>query len=391
MIDAIVAGHLCLDIIPTILGRGPVVAGRMVEAGPAALATGGAVSNTGLALHRLGLEVALAGKIGDDFFGGAIRDVIARHSPALAASLLLAPGQSSSYTVILSPPATDRTFIHHVGTNAGFGSADLPDALLSSARLLHLGYPPLLPRLCADDGAELAEIFRRAKALGLTTSLDMTMPDPSGATGSFDWRAILANVLPHTDLLLPSVEEMLLMLDRPAFERHASDASGAVDVARVPPEVVVALGDTLLGLGAKLVMLKLGHRGFYLRSHDLGDIGRAAPASPDGWSTRQRWAPCFAAALVGTTGAGDATVAGLLAGLLRGASLDDSLLLAAAVGACSVEAADAVSGVRGWEATRQRLAAPWPQQPTGVDALPGWIYADNLRVWVGPADGMTHR
>ena len=53
----VVAGHICLDIIPTFAQRAGGVAelfnpGALIEVGPVVLSTGGAVSNTGLALHK---------------------------------------------------------------------------------------------------------------------------------------------------------------------------------------------------------------------------------------------------------------------------------------------------------------------------------------------------
>lgn len=58
------AGHICLDVIPAFkqgaasLGE-LLVPGKLVDVGPAVLATGGAVANTGLALHRLGVHTRL--------------------------------------------------------------------------------------------------------------------------------------------------------------------------------------------------------------------------------------------------------------------------------------------------------------------------------------------
>lgn len=65
------AGHLCLDIIATFDVRAGVLAnwllpGKLIEVGPAVVAPGGAVANTGLALHQLGVAAALVGKVGTD-------------------------------------------------------------------------------------------------------------------------------------------------------------------------------------------------------------------------------------------------------------------------------------------------------------------------------------
>jgi sugar/nucleoside kinase (ribokinase family) len=83
--------------------------------------------------------------------------------------------------------------------------------------------------------------------------------------------------------------------------------------------------------------------------------------------------------LVGTTGAGDATIAGFLAAVLRNASPERALTIAAAVGACNVEAADALSGVRTWEETLARIDAGWQRAPFSIE---GWR-VDTDGVWHG--------
>ena len=93
--EAIVAGHICLDIIPAFKSRVALpqdffVPGDLVKIGPAVVATGGAVSNTGLALHRLGVPTRLMGKVGDDLFGRAIVDIVRGVAPELAAGMIVA-------------------------------------------------------------------------------------------------------------------------------------------------------------------------------------------------------------------------------------------------------------------------------------------------------------
>ncbi len=61
-----VAGHICLDIIPDLLGQIDFVSmlqpGHLLNIGQAVMVPGGAVSNTGLALHKLGIETRLIAK-----------------------------------------------------------------------------------------------------------------------------------------------------------------------------------------------------------------------------------------------------------------------------------------------------------------------------------------
>jgi sugar/nucleoside kinase (ribokinase family) len=143
----VVAGHLCLDIIPDLSGSpsGATLAdilrpGQLVNVGPATLSTGGAVSNTGLALHRLGVPVRLMGKIGNDLFGQAIHALITQLSPELGEGLLVVPGETSSYTVIINTAGIDRTFLHCTGANDTFDAADVDLEALTGVHILHFGY-----------------------------------------------------------------------------------------------------------------------------------------------------------------------------------------------------------------------------------------------------------
>lgn len=387
----IVAGHTCLDVIPTLPESHKslstlLVPGGLVNTGPMVLATGGAVSNTGLALHRLGVPVRLMGKLGDDTFGRATLDVFRSYDPALADGMLIAAGEYSSYTVILSSPGVDRTFLHYPGPNDTFTAADVSDEALTGARIFHFGYPPLMRRMYLDQGRELAMLFCRVRAHGLVTSLDMTKPDPDSAAGQIDWPALLANALPHVDLFLPSVEEILLMVDRAGYNRleQAGDVLSQVD-----GDMLSHLGEKLLDWGVAVVVLKLGSQGIYLRTTKdtarLRDVGARLNLDARAWTNRELLVPTFRANLVGTTGAGDCAIAGFLAGLLEAGSPEAVLTDAVAVGACNVEAADAVSGVPSWEAVQRRVQAGWEQMPVTLK-LSGWGWDAQQRLWIGPKD-----
>ncbi len=331
-VEVVVAGHICLDIIPQfpradVDYRAVMQPGKLIFVDKPVLGTGGAVSNTGLALHKLGFATALMGKVGDDLFGRAILDIVRTHSPVLAAGMIVDPQAVSSYTVVVNPPQIDRMFLHCPGANDTFAAADVRYEELRGARLFHFGYPPLMRRFYADPG-ELAKMFRRVKELGLTTSLDMAFPDPNSEAGRAPWPVILKNALPHVDIFLPSLDEMRFML-------------GMEDMR--------GIGRQLLEWGAKTVGLKLGEDGLYVRTAD-----------------RELHAPCFRANVVGTTGSGDCTIAGFLAGWLKGQSLEQMVTSAVAVGACNVEAADATSGIIPWDQVQARIAAGWPRLQSRV-------------------------
>jgi sugar/nucleoside kinase (ribokinase family) len=363
-IDAVVAGHICLDVIPRLdaAPAGGFRPGALYNAGNAAFAAGGAVANTGLTLHRLGISTALMGKIGDDAFGEEICRILTSEGEELAAGMKRSPGDATSYSVVLSPPGADRTLLHCPGCNDTFTVADLSDEILKSARVLHFGYPPLMRSMYADGGDALARLLEHARELQVGTSLDMAFPDPASPAGRIDWLAFLKRVLPLADVFSPSVEELLYMLDRPTWQRLSQ--KGGIDVAQdISLPMVQKLAEQLLAMGAGVVMIKLGDQGAYLKATSdierFRRMNRLCPRDILLWLGQEAALPCYEAMLVGTTGAGDCTIAGLLCGMLRGFSPQEALQFAVAVGAASVEAADATSGVPHMLEIEQRLAAGW--------------------------------
>jgi sugar/nucleoside kinase (ribokinase family) len=381
----IVAGHLCLDVIPPFVGEGDFEAifrpGRLLETGPALMSTGGAVSNTGLALHKLGINTRLMSNVGDDMFGQVILQLIKNLDEQLIGDMNIVD-EASSYTIILNPPNTDRIFLHCTGTNDTFGADDINYDLLREAGLFHFGYPQLMKQMYQLEGNTLVEIFKRAKVTGITTSLDTAMPDSNAPAGQANWPAIFKDVLPYVDLFVPSIEEILLMLYPDIFEEVAHQNRP------ITPTLVSTVADDLLVMGAKVILLKAGALGLYLRTageEALADLGRAQPANWQRWANREMWVPVFEVDVVGTTGAGDTTIAGFLAAFLRDLLPNEVVTMAAAVGGCNVEAADAVSGVRSWDETTARVQAGWPRRPLDFTD-PGWHFDDARQLWVGPND-----
>jgi sugar/nucleoside kinase (ribokinase family) len=293
--------------------------------------------------------------------------LLRQHDGALADGMLDADGEHTSYTIVLSPPGVDRFFLHHTGANSTFCAGDVPLDRLDGARFFHFGYPPLMRRMYLEGGAEMAALLRQVKERGLFTSLDMAKPDVASEGGQVDWPAWLARVLPLVDLFAPSLDEMLLMVGR---TEEGED-----------PSLYGALAGELLQMGAAMVALKLGDRGLYLRT--TRDAGRLSPWVSAAWVGRELLAPCFEVEVVGTTGAGDCTLAGLLVGLSQGASPEETVTLATAVGAFSVERADSTSGVPSLEAVRRRIASGWPRRSR--PRLPdGWARDDEYAVYQGP-------
>ena len=305
--DCVVAGTCVADILvrPVPLGA-PVGGGRLFHVEPIEATTGGIVCNTGIGLARLGLAVAAASLVGDDPWAGLIRERLVA-AGLDAGGVEVAPGQATSTTAVLIDPSGERSFAHHVGACAVLDLAWMRRQLADFARAdwVILGYAGLLPALEPDLAAAVAALRERGCRVALETG---------GAGGRLD---DVAPALPHVALYVPSLDE-------------AASQTGCAD-----PRGIIARYRELGAAG--VVGVKLGSRGTLL--------------SPAGGEFLE--IPCLPAPgpVVDTTGAGDALLAGLVAGLVRGMPPREACLLGAANAACCVTAAGATAGLRSFEET----------------------------------------
>ncbi len=391
--EAVVAGHICLDLTP---GFGEtagkhlgdiLLPGKLTNVSGITLSTGGTVSNTGIALSILGVSTQLMGKIGDDFFGDIVLKILQQYD--LGSAMAVAKGAKTSYTVIVAPPGTDRIFLHDPGANDTFCADDIAFDLVGKARLFHFGYPPVMRRMYQNGGAELLDIFKKAQAVGVTTSMDMTVPDSRSEAGQVDWEGLLTRVLPHVDIFAPSIEEILYMLHREEFTRLARMSAGRDFVEALDINILQGLGDRILALGAKIALIKCGKRGCYIRTADaatLSSMGRGQPADKSNWGGRELFEETFKAPnVVSTTGAGDACIAGFLAALLKGEGVEEALKIACATGAECVQTYDALSGIKTLDETRALIAKGWAKEPITVNGA-YWQYDKQGTVWFGKQD-----
>ena len=387
--QVIVAGHICLDLVPAFARDHQqkfsemFVPGRLNHVGESVLSSGGAVSNTGIALQQLGLSTQLMGKIGDDLFGKGVQDVLAPFRESL--KLIVDPGASTSYSYVIAPPGVDRIFLHHPGANDTFCEKDLDFDLISQARLFHFGYPPLMRRMYSDNGIELSNIMKRVKEKNVTTSLDMALPDPESEAGRADWRLILTRTLPFTDLFFPSIEEILFMLDRPLFDAITErvNVTGISFIDAYDMNHLNELSDLILKMGCAVVVIKLGKKGLYMRTasaEKMAAIGGGAPEDPCEWAGQRWFAPSyFVQKIESTSGAGDASIAGVLAGILGGQSSSRSLQLGCAAAAQKIQIRKSFGGIDPLECLLSKLDT-WKQEMI-KDIPANWTYDNEKQIW----------
>ena len=362
----IAAGHVCLDITPVFPADRQfhdfselLIPGRLIHTQAADIHTGGSVANTGLALKKLGCDVSLLGKVGNDAFGGIIRNIFADYG---VSGLLTDSSGSTSYSVVLAIPGIDRVFLHNPGANDTFSATDIPEDALRDTALFHFGYPPLMKRMYENDGDELISLFRRVHESGIATSLDLAAVDAASEAGQADWVQILSGVLPFVDFFVPSFEELCWMLDRPLYDRLSS-AGGDITAQLDLKNEVLPLAQRLIDMGCRVALIKCGVSGMVYCTSDrrsLTTVGHRLDLDIDAWSTRSGCQPCFRAdAVRSATGAGDTSIAAFLAAVLAGKSPAECTALAAAEGACCVTEYDALSGLKSLSELEARIHAGW--------------------------------
>ncbi len=388
-----VAGHICLDITPVFPDKmtgsfADILApGKLVNVDNAVLGTGGAVSNTGGTMLKLGLDAILNGKVGKDSFGELIKSIVGAENTK---SFREVAGQSSSYSVVLALPGIDRVFLHHTGTNDTFTSDDIDYETLKECCLFHFGYPTLMRQMFLNKGHELIEMYRRAKECSVITSLDMTVPDPVSESGQVDWREILVKTLPYVDVFLPSVEEIAYMLNRDLFEQRKKQADGNDPVLAYAADDFALLAGELIGMGVKIAAIKAGINGYYLQTASANKwdtLGKQIDLNQ--WSQRQLWAPSYHIEQVASaTGAGDATIAGFLTAIIRDLEPIRALKAANCLGWQNVREFDSLSGIEDWQATLDYIDQPdKPVNPLAqIDAQ--WQYSKENKIYFGPLDSI---
>jgi sugar/nucleoside kinase (ribokinase family) len=307
------AGHLCLDIQPRLAGSADLTPGRLFEVGPLNIRPGGSVANAGRVLAGLGAAVIPYASVGDDELGSLLLAGLQREG-LQAPRLTTSSGSTTSYSLVLESDGADRTFWHHTGANDEFDGTQVDVAGFS---LLHFGYPSLLPAMLPNHGQPLRDLLGRARAAGVTTSLDLAVVDPESAVGALDWQSILRRAVGEADIVSPSLDDLTSAL--------------RID-EQYSPALVERLAIELLEEGAAVVAISAGRHGLHLRTGSVDRLragGRLLAPIAEAWADRSLNAPALKGSRPLTTnGAGDASSAGLLFAMLQGASPKEAARLA---------------------------------------------------------------
>ncbi|HPS47261.1 MAG TPA: carbohydrate kinase family protein [Flexilinea sp.] len=363
----VVAGHVCVDLTPVIPHQAVekidqiLIPGKLINTDGLSVSAGGVVSNTGLALKKLGANAELMGKIGEDFLGDLLLDIFRRYG--CEQGMIRSKDSATSYTLVLAIPGLDRIFLHDPASNDSFCYDDLNFEHIRDAAIFHFGYPPLMKRIYQNNGEELIRIFKKIKEFGVATSLDMAAIDPNSDAAKEDWQKLIQEVIPYVDFFLPSMEELCSMINPPLFTEWTRRSKGKDLTEVISPKEVEPLADQLLSWGAKAVLIKCGAPGILLKTGSVSQIrqiGGNLITDPDEWANLSHFEMSYRPEkILSGTGAGDTCNAAFLLSVCRGYPWRRCLQLAAGTGASCVEGYDSLSGLRSFEELEKKIDNGW--------------------------------
>jgi sugar/nucleoside kinase (ribokinase family)/ribulose-5-phosphate 4-epimerase/fuculose-1-phosphate aldolase len=246
----------------------------------------GTAAGTAVDLAKLGAEVAAFGAVGDDMLADLLIGQMRRHGIDTT-GLVRKPGAQTSATMLPIRPNGERPALHVPGATALLDREDLDLAALSEVSALLVGAPDALGGLVGDG---LTDAVAAAKAAGALIVVDVLRP---GSTSAF---ARIAPLLAQADWFAPNADQLLALTGE---------------------QELVAGIDRVLSTGTGGVAVTLGADGALVATR-----GR-----------EPEHVPAIAVDVVDTTGCGDGFSAGLIAGLLLGASPVDAAWLGVACGA----------------------------------------------------------
>ena len=277
---------------------------------------GGDTSNAAICAARQGARVGYLTAIGEDGPGASVLDLWRAEGVDTTQVIRRAGAPTAIYLVTHDAGGHAFAFYRQGSAASTYAPADVPEAAIRAARILHLsGISQAISTSACDAGFHAIDI---AKAAGVAVSYDTNyrprLWPPARAA------AVMHAAMARADIALPSLEDARLL-------------TGLQDPA--------AIAEFYLRLGPPIVALKLGAAGVLLA---LADGTRAV-------------LPPHLVAAVDATGAGDAFAGAFLARHLAGDAPLEAARYANAAAALSTTGYGAVAPLPRAEAVRALLAA----------------------------------
>jgi len=221
--DILIVGELNVDLILDKI-EGNIEVGKEIFSRNMTLTLGSSSAIFANNLSVLGANTTFIGRIGRDNFGDLVVTSLKKSGVDIS-NLIETPGNYTGITVAMSY-GDDRAMVTYPGAMSDLKVDDISDAKLKEAKHLHVSSIFLQEGLLPD----IELLFKRAKSLGLTTSLDPQW-DPSE-----EWNVNLEKLLPYVDVFLPNENELMAMTNTATIE------AGIEKIASFAHNIVVKQG-----------------------------------------------------------------------------------------------------------------------------------------------------
>ncbi|MCL2499826.1 MAG: sugar kinase [Defluviitaleaceae bacterium] len=278
--DVVTAFDICVDFLMDLGITEPEFGQKEKLVDGYGLEMGGSACIFACQCAKLGLSTAGAGTVGTDSFGAFMLDYLTRDG--VDTSHIRAKTDKTALTLCLNKTGGDRSILTYMGAMDTVQAAWL-EALLPQTRHLHICSYFLLRNL----QAEYPSLLQKAKALGVTVSLD-TNWDPEEK-----WDSGVKNILQYIDVFLPNENELMLITGKDNVRDALLYVSDLVPV----------------------IAVKCGAEGAY--AYKGGTVHKCGAMEIE---------------VADTVGAGDSFNGGFVYGYLNGLSMDECLKAATTCG-----------------------------------------------------------
>lgn len=304
----LVVGELNVDLILNEIHAFPQI-GKETIADEMNICLGSSSAIMAANSAALGVDVTFCGVVGDDQFGDFILRELQGKSVNCGHVRKLA-GQQTGCTLVMSY-GQDRANVTFPGAMHALTWGDIP--LDGPAAYQHLHLSSIFLQKGIQKDIEL--ILKRAKAAGMTTSLDLQW-DPAE-----QWAFDYARCLPYVDVFMPNESELLALT-------QAESVKDAIETIR--PYL-------------NILALKMGKNG----SLGLRDGQQVAVPAFEGTQ------------FVDAIGAGDSFNAGFIRKYMAGAGLEDCLREGNLMGALNTTAAGGTGAFTDRQKLNETIQAFW--------------------------------
>lgn len=193
--DVLVVGELNIDLILNGIDQFPSI-GKEVLSNAMTFTLGSSSAIFASNLSTLGSRVSFAGRIGTDNFGDYIIEAL-RSRNVDTSNIVRDKEEQTGATVVLNF-GEDRAMVTYPGAMTRMTVDNIAESMMLQCRHLHVSSVFLQTGIRNN----IIELFRKAKSLGLTTSLDPQW-DPQEK-----WDLDFNTLLQYVDIFMPNEAEL---------------------------------------------------------------------------------------------------------------------------------------------------------------------------------------